>query len=1151
MRFFCLFVLLLANTVTAQLSKKHWLPPIHARDGQSTVLDHYVYLSTPETTPFNVIITSGNGTPINGSPFTISSGNPVRVLIGNSQPSVMFLNQNDVNIIKTNKGLILEADKEFYATFKVRAENHAEILIGKGYQGIGKAFRLGSLPQSYDGTIRNFFSSFMATEDNTLVELSDYDPNVEFVSPNGNITDDTQTFLLNKGESVTVSGYTNISANLSGFVGALLTSNKPIAVNTGNAFAGMTTSQDGQDFTFDQIVPFEEIGNEYVVIKGNGSDNVEMPLLIATENNTNIFINGNPVPLANINAGDYILIPTSMYQGSSNKNMHILSSKPIYVYQILGGSTYDATSGLNFIPPLSCYFQKEVDLIPSINTIGNTPYISDIIALTYTGSTLTINGNPITATPQLVAGNPQWSTYKIPGFSGNIKVESTGPLAVGMLGSSGAVGFAGYYSGFGSEPKDSNIAVCSDRNTDLFNLIEGNPDPGGTWTPPLASGTGVFNPNLDAPGQYVYNFTGLCEIVNVTVTVSVQQALNPGTSTQTEICKNAAPIDLFTLLGPNAQTGGTWSPALSSGGNMFNPVVDPSGVYTYSIISNDVCESVSATITVTVNPLPITNLISDFTACDNATDGDDTNGEVFFNLLTKTSEILGTQTGITVTYHILQADADNGTNAITGIQSGNRIIYVRLKNNLTGCYTTTSFNLIVNALPVVPAVVTLKQCDDDQDAITNFNLTEANLLISSDTSLTYSYFESQANALANTLPITNPTIYNSGNRSLWVRALNASGCFSRVIQLNLIVSTTQIPATFSKTLTSCDDYISVSDPENDGFAYFDLNDATQDIKNLFPVSQHANLIVSYYENEADALAEQNAIPLTQPYRNITQDSQTVYIRVDSSISNSCEGLGSHLQLVVHPIPLFDLGADFVLCLNPVSGSASQTIDATPSVPGNYTYSWTPANPDVDASGNQSAQFNVNQAGTYSVLVTNTLTLCDNVDTVNVTSSSPPAVVTIDIVTPLFSSGLSTIQVITTGGFGQYEYSIDGGANWQTEPVFSGLANDSYIVWVRDIAGCGSTPSDAFFTVTYPNFFTPNGDGYNDTWKIANLPEDFKAKIYIFDRYGKLIKEISSYGKGWDGTFNGNMLPATDYWFKVEYTQGGSVKEFKSHFSLKR
>lgn len=1151
MRFFCLFVLLLANTVTAQLSKKHWLPPIHAREGQSYIEDHYIYLSTPETTPFEVTIKTGNNVPLTGSPFTISKGNPVRVTIGYNQSSPMFVSQTEVGVTRSNKGLILEGSKEFFTTFKVRAENHAEILIGKGFQGIGKDFRLGSLPQGSDGNLRNFFASFMATEDQTTVNLSDYDSDVVFTSGSNIITADSQTFLLNKGQTVTVTGYTDVPANLTGFIGAHLTSDKPIAVNSGNALAGMSDPNEGQDFTFDQIVPLEEVGTEYVVVKGNGSNNVERPLIIGTADGTAIYINGNTTPSATINAGGYYLAPTSMYQGTSNKNMYISTSKPVYVYQILGGSDYDATSGLNFIPPLSCYFQKRVDLIPSIDQIGTTNYTSDIIAVTYTGSTLTINGTTITSPPQIVAGNPQWSTYKISGFTGNIVAESTGPLAVGMLGSSGAVGFAGYYSGFGSDPKDTNVSVCSDRTTDIFNLIEGNPDTGGTWTPPLASGTNIFNPNLDAPGVYVYNFTGLCEVVNVNVTVTVQQPPNSGISTQVAICENAAPIDLFTLLGPNADTGGTWSPALSSGTGIFNPAVDPQGIYTYAFPNNLVCDNVSSTVEVIKNPIPVINTITDLKVCDDAADGNDSNGQVFFNLTVKNNEIIGTQTNVTVTYHALENEALNGTNAITGIYSGNTVVYVRLRNNITGCYDTGSFNLIVNALPVVPAVVTLKQCDDDQDAITNFNLTEANLLISSDTSLTYSYFESQANALANTLPITNPTIYNSGNRSLWVRALNASGCFSRVIQLNLIVSTTQIPATFSKTLTSCDDYISVSDPENDGFAYFDLNDATQDIKNLFPVSQHANLIVSYYENEADALAEQNAIPLTQPYRNITQDSQTVYIRVDSSISNSCEGLGSHLQLVVHPIPLFDLGADFVLCLNPVSGSASQTIDATPSVPGNYTYSWTPANPDVDASGNQSAQFNVNQAGTYSVLVTNTLTLCDNVDTVNVTSSSPPAVVTIDIVTPLFSSGLSTIQVITTGGFGQYEYSIDGGANWQTEPVFSGLANDSYIVWVRDIAGCGSTPSDAFFTVTYPNFFTPNGDGYNDTWKIANLPEDFKAKIYIFDRYGKLIKEISSYGKGWDGTFNGNMLPATDYWFKVEYTQGGSVKEFKSHFSLKR
>lgn len=90
-----------------------------------------------------------------------------------------------------------------------------------------------------------------------------------------------------------------------------------------------------------------------------------------------------------------------------------------------------------------------------------------------------------------------------------------------------------------------------------------------------------------------------------------------------------------------------------------------------------------------------------------------------------------------------------------------------------------------------------------------------------------------------------------------------------------------------------------------------------------------------------------------------------------------------------------------------------------------------------------------------------------------------------------------------------------------------------------------------YAITYPNFFTPNGDGYNDFWNISNLPETFEPKIYIFDRYGKLIKQINPYGNGWDGTFNGQNLPSTDYWFKLEYVENGTNKEFKSHFSLKR
>lgn len=1149
MRLLFLLLLIGSNIVHAQLSKKHWIPPIHARGGQNFVSEHYIYLSTPEAIPFQVTVASGDGTPIAGSPFTISSGNPVRVSIGNGQPSTMFIANSDLNIVKTRKGLILEGTKDFYATFKVRAANHAEILVAKGYQGIGTQFRLGSLPQNTFGDVRNFFASFMATEDNTTITLSDYDPEVQFAINGSTLTSPTQTFTMNSGETVTVSGYTDILPNLTGFVGALVTSNKPIAVNTGNALAGMSTPEEGQDFTFDQIVPLEEVGTEYVVVKGNGSDNVEHPLVIATEDNTEIFINGSATAFTTLNAGDFALIPTSFYQGTNNQNMYITSSKPIYLYQILGGASSDATSGLNFIPPLSCYFQKTVDLIPSINAIGSTTYSSEIIAITYAGSTLTINGTPISGLPEPVLGNTQWVTYRLQGYSGNIKVESTGPLAVGLFGSSGVVGFAGYYSGFGSEPRDTEVTVCSNTTTDLFEKIEGNPDPGGVWTPPLASGTGVFDPNVDTAGVYNYNFTGLCEIVNVQVTVTIQQALNPGNNNQKTVCKNDPTFDLFALLGPNASTGGTWSPALASGTNIFNPAVDLSGVYTYTLPNTGACVAVSATVTMTVNPMPVISPISDFKICDDALDGDDTNGFATFNLNTKNNEVLNGQTGIIVTYHLSQNDADTGANPQTTLYSNSRIIYVRLRNATTNCFVTTTFNAVVNPLPVINNTIVFKQCDDNQDAITAFNLTEANTLVSTDPNVTFSYFTSNANALTNTNPITNFTNFVSGGTTIWIRTQNAEGCF-RITTATLLVSATQITAANLQTLEECDVYLSPSDPENDGYAYFDFTPATSAILNSFTSS--ANLRVTYYENLNDALAEQNPVVGTaaNPFRNTVTNNQTLYVRVDSSLNNDCVGLGPFLNLTVNPIPQIDLGTDFTLCLDPATGLGSQNINATPSNTGTFSYSWNPANPNTDTGGNQSAIYNITQQGTYTVTVTETTTNCTSTDTIVIDASSEPLSVSAVLLTPLFSNGLATIQATAQGGYGVYEYSLDG-LHWQPTNIFSGLSNGTYVVSVRDKAECGITASNYVYTVTYPSFFTPNGDGFNDTWKIDNLLASYEAKIYIFDRYGKLLKEISPNGIGWDGTFNGNLLPADDYWFKIEYTTNNIRNEFKSHFALKR
>ena len=125
-------------------------------------------------------------------------------------------------------------------------------------------------------------------------------------------------------------------------------------------------------------------------------------------------------------------------------------------------------------------------------------------------------------------------------------------------------------------------------------------------------------------------------------------------------------------------------------------------------------------------------------------------------------------------------------------------------------------------------------------------------------------------------------------------------------------------------------------------------------------------------------------------------------------------------------------------------------------------------------------------------------------------------------------------------------------------MFTNVAPGYHTVFVRDVLtefGCQELVLTGVSVIDYPKFFTPNGDGYHDTWNIIGLEGQTEAKIFIFDRYGKLMKQISSAGEGWDGTFNGQPAPSTDYWFTVTYSEyvGDVVvnKEFKAHFSLKR
>ncbi|HSN47797.1 MAG TPA: T9SS type B sorting domain-containing protein, partial [Flavobacterium sp.] len=132
----------------------------------------------------------------------------------------------------------------------------------------------------------------------------------------------------------------------------------------------------------------------------------------------------------------------------------------------------------------------------------------------------------------------------------------------------------------------------------------------------------------------------------------------------------------------------------------------------------------------------------------------------------------------------------------------------------------------------------------------------------------------------------------------------------------------------------------------------------------------------------------------------------------------------------------------------------------------------------------------------------------------------------------------------------YEYSLDEPTGFfQDSNILTNVPAGIHVVYIRDKNGCG-TVSKTEAVVGLPKFFTPNNDGYNDYWNVKGVNANFNTNsiIYIFDRYGKLLKQISPTSLGWDGTFNGNPMPGDDYWYTLKLEDG---REAKGHFSLKR
>ncbi|MFA9190281.1 T9SS type B sorting domain-containing protein [Flavobacterium sp. FZUC8N2.13] len=224
-------------------------------------------------------------------------------------------------------------------------------------------------------------------------------------------------------------------------------------------------------------------------------------------------------------------------------------------------------------------------------------------------------------------------------------------------------------------------------------------------------------------------------------------------------------------------------------------------------------------------------------------------------------------------------------------------------------------------------------------------------------------------------------------------------------------------------------------------------------------------------------------------------------------------------------------SDFSIC----SGNSVPTLD--PTSPTGVTGFWSPAT--IDNMNSDSYTFTPDPGQ------------CTAPQTINVKVIPSDRLTDFnwEVTTAFAENQKITVSAVALGG--DYLYKLDDGP-FQSSPVFEYVASGTHSITVTDQAGCSMpiTKND-ILVINYPKFFTPNNDGFNDYWNVTELSFQSSAYIRIFDRYGKFLKQISPNGDGWNGTYNGYFLPADDYWFVVHYIENETVKEFKSHFALKR
>ncbi len=514
-----------------------------------------------------------------------------------------------------------------------------------------------------------------------------------------------------------------------------------------------------------------------------------------------------------------------------------------------------------------------------------------------------------------------------------------------------------------------------------------------------------------------------------------------------------------------------------------------------------------------------------------------------FPIFDKIGEITGGNSNYSVAFFETENLAENGdpndalSSPFENTQPYSQSIFAHVET-AEACHKIVPLELLVENLEAAQDSVTFDDCGENGTA--DFNLTGLTpeiLNILQLQGLELYFFETQTDAENGSPEIGGLTNYPvTGTATLWLRAENVEGCFA-LAQLILEVDEKPIIENQPENMVQC------IEGENPVFELVQQNE-TVDPQGLFEVN--------YYASQTDF---QNQNPIGNPTSFSPEDlPKTIFVALTDPETDCISDLTS-FELRAAERPEIDF-SDFqqqVICVDPETGEALPgeipiVLDTGLSAE-TYQFTWQQNGETLNFNG---PALEIDSIGTYSVMV-NPLEgpACPSTASVSIDQSSAPL---FELQQPGGFGENPVIEIFNIQGYGSYEFSIDG-TNFEPATsdhlIFQNIPDGEITVIGRDLNGCGQTIKSTII-LSYPKFFTPNGDGINDIWGIQSLIGRQGVVIHIFDRYGKLLNIIESTGLGWNGTYNGKEMPSNEYWFKIKYPlESGEIKIFAGSFSLIR